>query len=230
MAGETKYFTKDFFGFLKELEKNNNREWFAKNKARYEEEVQEPALRFIRDMGPRLRKISPHLVADPKPFGGSMTRIYRDIRFSRDKSPYRTTVGIHFSHAGQRGKIHLPGLYLHLESGDSAAASGMWQPDPPQLKRIRDAIVDAPEAWKGAMPARGKWEWMTEGESLKRPPPGYEPDHPFIRDLMRKDFVGTWRLRDTEVTSPDIPDTFLEASKAMDPLNRFLADAIELPW
>src|SRR5213593_3331169 len=114
------YFTKGFFGFLKELKKNNNREWFTKNKGRYEEEVQEPSLRFIRDLGPRLKAISPYLVADPKPFGGSMTRIYRDIRFSRDKSPYRTTVGIHLSHSGERGKMHLPGLYLHLEPGETS--------------------------------------------------------------------------------------------------------------
>ncbi|MGI0149439.1 MAG: DUF2461 family protein, partial [Thermoplasmata archaeon] len=114
-------------------------------------------------------------------------------------------------------------------SGDSAAASGVWQPDPPVLKRIRDAIVRKPDAWKRATPGRG-WEWMAEGETLKRPPPGYEPDHPFIQDLKRKDFIGSWRLRDAEVTSPDFLDTFLEACKAMNPLNRFLADAIELPW
>ncbi len=156
-----------------------------------------------------------------------MMRIYRDVRFSKDKSPYRTTVGIHFSHRGTMGKAqHLPGLFLHLESGGSAAYSGVWQPDAPTLKRIRDRIVDEPEAWKKV--ARGKIH--LEGDSLKRPPPGYEPDHPFIQDLVRKDFVVSVGFRDAQVTSPEFLDTFLDAGRTMDPLNRFLADAIELPW
>jgi len=227
MVEKTTHITKDFFGFLKELEKHNNREWFTKNKGRYEGSVQAPSLRFIRDAGTRLKEISPYLVADPKPFGGSMMRIYRDVRFSRDKSPYRTTVGIHFSHRGTRGKAqHLPGLFLHLESGENRAYSGVWQPDPPILKRIRDRIVDEPEAWRRV--ARGKIQ--LEGESFKRPPVGYAPDHPFIQDLVRKDFVASVGFRDAEVTSPDFLDTFFDAGKAMDPLNRFLADAIELPW
>lgn len=221
------YFTKDFFGFLKELEKNNNREWFAANKARYEDVVQGPSLRFIRDVGPRLKAISPYLVADPKPFGGSMMRIYRDVRFSPDKSPYRTTVGIRFPHRASKGITHhLPGLSLHLQPVGSAVYSGVWEPDPPTLKRIRDGIVREPDAWKRIV--QGKLR--IEGESLKRPPPGYPPDHPFIRDLARKDFVVSVGFRDAQVTSPDFLDTFLDAGKAMGPLDAFLAKSIGLPW
>lgn len=221
------YFTKDFFEFLKELEKNNNRGWFAKNKGRYEEVVQDPSLRFIKDAGPRLTAISPYLVADPKPFGGSMMRIYRDVRFSRDKSPYRTTVGIRFPHRDARGIAHhLPGLFLHLGTVESAVHSGVWEPDPPTLKRIRDRIVREPDAWK--LVVRGKIR--IEGESLKRPPPGYPPDHPFIKDLVRKDFFASVRFRDAQVMSPDFLDAFLEAGKVMDPLNAFVAMAIGLPW
>ena len=97
MAERSKYFTPEFFAFFGELAKNNNKEWFTKNKERYEKAVQEPSLRFIRDAGQRLQKISSYVVADAKPFGGSLSRIYRDIRFSPDKSPYKTEVGIHFS-------------------------------------------------------------------------------------------------------------------------------------
>src|SRR6059036_3666044 len=126
---ETKYFTADFFGFLKNLSKNNNRDWFTENKPRYEEAVQEPALRFIHDAGLKLKTLSPHLVADARPFGGSMMRIYWDIRFSRDKSPYRTTVGIHFPHRGAAGRMdHLSGFHVHLEPGESVVMSGVWQP------------------------------------------------------------------------------------------------------
>jgi len=223
----TTYFTKDFFGFLRELEKNNNREWFAKNKGRYEEVVQAPILRFIADTGPRLKAISPYLVADPKPFGGSMMRIYRDVRFSKDKSPYRTTVGVGFPHRAAKGRaIHLPGLFLHLGPADSAAHSGVWEPDPPTLKRIRDGIVREPDAWKRVV--RGRFH--LEGESLKRPPPGVPPDHPLIHDLVRKSFAGTIEFREAQVTGPDFLGTFIEAGKAMDPLNVFLAKAIGLPW
>lgn len=227
MSGGSRYFTPDFFEFLGDLARNNDREWFVKNKARYEKAVQGPALRFIQDLGPQLQKISRHLVADPKPFGGSLMRIYRDVRFSKDKSPYRTTVGIHFPHAyGKKLGEHTPGLYLHLESGESFAGSGVWHPSPAILKRIRDSIVERPDDWKAVLRARPH----LEGESLKRPPPGYDPNHPFIMDLLRKDFISLVPFRDSEVTGDDFPERFLEAGRSMDPLNRFLANAMELPW
>jgi len=226
MGENASYFTSGFFGFFRELQKNNNKEWFHANKARYEEVVQDPALRFIRDAGARLRKISPHLVGEAKPFGGSLSRIYRDIRFSPDKSPYKTHVGIHFWHAKAEGMEHSPGLFLHLESGQSAAYSGVWRPEAPTLKNIRDRIVQEPEAWKKVL--RGKVRF--EGESLQRPPPGYDPKHPMIQDLRRKDFVGMRSFRDNEIASPRFLDTFVEAGASMDPLNAFLAKAMGLPW
>lgn len=226
MGTETTHFRSEFFGFLRNLAQNNNREWFTANKARYEEVVQGPALRFIRDAGARLRKISPYLVGEAKPFGGSLSRIYRDIRFSPDKSPYKTHVGIHFWHAKAEGMEHSPGIFLHLGSGESGAYSGVWRPEAPTLKRIRDRIADEPDAWKKVL--RSKVQ--LEGESLQRPPPGYDPRHPLIEDLRRKDFVGVRTFRDTEVTNPRFLDTFVQASKAMDPLNAFLAKAMGLPW
>jgi uncharacterized protein (TIGR02453 family) len=221
------YFTPEFFRFLTDLAKNNNREWFAKNKQRYEKVVQAPAVRFIEDVGPRLQTISRHLVAEARPFGGSLMRIYRDVRFSKDKSPYRTTIGIHFPHAnGKKRDVNVPGLYVHLEAGDSFAASGVWHPDPPMLKRIRDAIVRRPDDWKAVLRTRPR----LEGESLKRPPPGYDTSHPFLMDLMRKHFTSFVPYRDTDVTRGDFMERFLAAGRAMDPLNRFLAKAMELPW
>src|SRR5881409_4490780 len=130
MTKKSKYFTAEFFGFFSDLAKNNSKEWFTKNKERYENAVQEPSLRFIRDAGPRLQKISPYLVADAKPFGGSLSRIYRDIRFSPDKSPYKTEVGIHFWHGKARGPEHMnPGFYLHLGLDGNFAGGGVWHPD-----------------------------------------------------------------------------------------------------
>jgi len=223
---ETKYFTADFFGFLKNLSKNNNRDWFTENKPRYEASVQEPALRFIHDAGLKLKTLSPHLVADARPFGGSLSRIYRDIRFSADKSPYKTELGIHFWHGKARGPEHMnPGLYLHLGLDGNFAGGGVWHPDAPILKKVRDRIVEKPDEWKAV---RKKVE--IEGESLKRVPPGYDVGHPFVLDLRRKDFLASRSFRESQVTSPGFLDDFIETCAAMDPLNAFLARAVGVPW
>ena len=134
------YFTKDLLGFLSDLAAHNNREWFQANKERYEQSVRDPFLQLVADLQPRLKKISPHFVADPRPVGGSMMRIYRDTRFSKDKTPYKTGVMAHFWHAkGKEGAT--PAFYLRLRPGESAAGGGIWHPEPDALKRIRNAIV-----------------------------------------------------------------------------------------
>jgi uncharacterized protein (TIGR02453 family) len=226
MASAT-YFTPAFFTFLRDLAANNNRDWFATNKERYETAVQAPAVRFVADAGPRLRALSPSMVADAKPYGGSISRIYRDVRFSRDKSPFRADVAIFFSHRSGHGRMPgLPGFALHLEAGKSRAYSGVWRPGPPGLKKIRDAIAKHPDSWKKAV--RSTLE--VEGEILARVPPGYPSDHPFAKDLRRKDFYASIPFRDSEVTSPKFMDRFLAACQTMDPLNRFLAQAMEIPW
>src|ERR1041385_1103626 len=142
--------TPEVFAFLRELKKNNNREWFAENKTRYEQRVRGPILQFISDFQPRLARISEHLVADPRPSGGSLFRIHRDTRFSKDKSPYKTHTGIQFRH--ERAKdVHAPGYYLHLAPDDVFFACGMWRPDGPSLALIRDRIVAKPDAWRAAV-------------------------------------------------------------------------------
>src|SRR5262245_26050778 len=131
-----------FLRFLKELRTHNNRAWFQAHMDRYEAEVRDPFLRVIAALAPRLRTFDPPFIADPSPVGGSMMRIYRDIRFSRDKSPYKTAVAAHFRHADLKGES-APALYLHLEPGESGLGGGIWRPAPPVAKRIRDAIVRA---------------------------------------------------------------------------------------
>src|SRR5215471_5421701 len=112
MQGD-RYFNPGLFEFLHQLQSHNNRDWFLENKERYEKQVRAPVLRFITDLGPGLRKINSHIVADPSPTRGSMMRIYRDIRFSKDKSPYKTSVAAHFWHdKGKDGAT--PGFYLRL--------------------------------------------------------------------------------------------------------------------
>src|ERR1700687_91775 len=98
------FFQPDLFAFLRQLKRHNDREWFAKNKARYQQVAVEPAMQFISGFAPHLEKLSPHLVADARPTRGSLFRIYRDTRFASDKIPYKTHIGIHFSHAvGKEG-------------------------------------------------------------------------------------------------------------------------------
>ena len=132
------------FSFLADLRANNNREWFQANRHRYDEEVLEPALAFIGAFAPRLEKISPHFRADARPSGGSLFRIYRDTRFSNDKSPYKTNLGIHFRH--ERAKdAHAPGYYLHIGPGEVFAGGGIWHPATEAATAIREAIVADPE-------------------------------------------------------------------------------------
>lgn len=226
MKAQSSYFSPDFFRFLRELARNNNRPWFAKNKLRYERSVQQPCLRFIRDAGPALKSISPNLVADPRPYGGSLFRIYRDIRFSKDKSPYKTNIAMDFWHKKMSKGGQSPGLYLHIAPSESFIGSGVWHPEPPTLNMIRHAIVQTPDSWKAVLDAGLK----LSGESLKRSPPGFDPNHRFIDDLKRKDFISSVTLTARQITGPNLMEEFVTAGKSMNPLNKFLTEAVGLKW
>jgi len=223
------YFGPETFDFLRELRQNNTREWFLANKARYEAEARDPMLLFIADFAPRLRRISRHFRADPRPVGGSLFRIYRDTRFSKDKTPYKTMVAAHFRHEAGRD-VHAPGFYLHLEPGQVFAAAGLWHPDAGTLTRVRGALVASPERWTRAVsgPAFGKTLELW-GEALTRPPKGYDPKHPLIDDLRRKDFVVAARLGEHAACAGDFMDRVGAAYQAAAPFVRFLTQAVGLP-
>jgi uncharacterized protein (TIGR02453 family) len=223
------HFSPALFQFLRQLERNNRRDWFEKNKSRYIEDVKEPMLRFIADFGPRLRKISPHFVADPSPVGGSMFRIYRDVRFAKDKRPYKTAATARFPH--ERGKdVHTPGWYLHLAPDGVYVGSGIWQPDAPALTRIRQTIVVDDAAWKRVRTNRKMLAVHSlSGDSLKRPPRGFDPGHPFVEDLMRKDFVTFAELDEKAACEPKFIDEVTDLCRAGLPLVRFLCGALEVP-
>jgi uncharacterized protein (TIGR02453 family) len=223
-------FSRELFEFLADLRENNDREWFAANKHRYEQHLLEPALDFIEAFAPRLEKISPHFRADPRPSGGSLFRIYRDTRFSKDKSPYKTNVGIHFRH--ERAKdAHAPGYYLHIGPGEVFAGGGIWHPDTEAATRIREAIVADPQRWKRAAHG-GAFAKQLElgGESLKRVPSWADAEHPFAEDLKRKDFFGWARLSEDDVVAPGFVDEYASICRAAAPLMRFLCDALEVPY
>lgn len=224
------HFSPALFKFLRDLRANNDRDWFQANKERYEDKLRHPAQQFISDFGPRLAKISPHFNADPRPVGGSLFRIYRDVRFSKDKSPYKTHTGIQFRHKAGKD-AHAPGFYLHLEPGQVFMGAGIWHPDGPSLKKIRDHLVADPAAWKRAVNGKRFRElFELSGDSLKRPPRGYDPDHPLIEDLKRKDFIAVTRLKQGDVTRTDFIDHFTRLCRAGKPLMRYLCDAVGVPF
>jgi uncharacterized protein (TIGR02453 family) len=218
------FFQPALFDFLRQLKRHNNREWFAANKARYQQLAVEPAMNFIHAFAPHLAKLSLNFVADARPSRGSLFRIYRDTRFSPDKIPYKTHIGIHFSH--QSGKdAHAPVYYLHLEPDGCYAAAGVWHPDNRALTRIRTAIVAQPEPWKKAVR-----KLVLEGASLIRPPKGFAPDHPLIEDLKRKDFVASIELAEDQVCSATLERRFTAACRTMTPLVEFTTKALGLKF
>ncbi len=229
MPGE-RYFSNELFKFLRELKANNNRPWFNENKPRYERHVKDAALDFVRDFAPHLRKVSRHFVADPSPVGGSLFRIYRDTRFAKDKSPYKTYVGIRFSHESAKD-AHAPTYYLGISDGEIFAGCGIWRPDSGALRKIREAIVADPTKWKRARNAkRFRESWTLSGESLKTAPRGFDPEHPLIEDLRRKDFIGTHKLTKKALTGTDFMTTFTGLCRDGSSFQRFLCGALGVPY
>jgi uncharacterized protein (TIGR02453 family) len=224
------YFTPALFLFLKKLKKNNNRPWFLENKERYEKIVRNPLLDFIGDLGPHLRKISPHLVVDNSPTGGSMFRIYRDARFSKDKTPYKTHVSARFPTSRSRD-VHTPGYYLHLEPGEVFSGGGIWRPEAPVLGQIRDYLLNHSKRWKSILAAKSfKRLCQFEGEKLQRPPKGYAADHEMIEYLKYKDFTFFTQFDEKTACSPDFMDRFVESCAAASPFMGFLSAALKMPW
>ena len=157
-------------------------------------------------------------------------RVFRDTRFSRDKSPYKTNIGIQFRH--DVGKdVHAPGFYVHIAVYECFLAIGCWHPDSDARGRIRDRIARKPEQWFAARDDRrfGS-QWTLSGDSLIRPPRGYASDHPAIEDLLRKDFIGVASLTLDEVTGPRLPNLAAERFASSAPFMKFLCAALEVPY
>jgi uncharacterized protein (TIGR02453 family) len=217
--------SRDLFAFLAELKRHNNREWFNANKDRYLAEVREPMLSFVGSIAAPLGQISRHIVVDPRPTGGSLMRIYRDTRFSRDKTPYKTNVAMHFRLDAPRD-VETPGYYLHLEPGDVFMGAGIWHPGADSLRAVRERIVKDPRGWKAAR----RVGLSLDEEVLKRPPRGFDPDHPLIGDLKRLSFTSGVRFSERQACAPDFAARFVAACRRQTPLMRFLARAMGLAF
>jgi uncharacterized protein (TIGR02453 family) len=222
----TPYFTPRTFHFLKDLAANNRRDWFADNKARYEDHVKVPALRFIQDFQDELRRLSPHFAAGPR----ALFRIHRDTRFAKDKSPYKTHTGIHFRH-DHAGDVHAPGYYVHIEPGACFVGLGIWHPDGPTTRRIREAIVEDPAGWKKAAHGKGFTSVFTmSGDRLTRAPRGFDPEHALVEDLKWKDYTGGRGVPQSFVTAADLPTALAGMLAAGSPFMAFLCKAAEVPF
>jgi uncharacterized protein (TIGR02453 family) len=224
-------FPKDFFAFFRELKSRNERGWFEANKQRFRDSVQMPMSAFIAAMAPHLRRVSKHFAADPRPNGGSMFRIYRDVRFARDKRPYKEHAACHFRHA--LGKdVHAPGFYMHFAPDEVFFGGGLWHPEADALAKVRSAIAEKPAAWRKAL---GGKEFATrfgsvQGEALTRPPRGFDPEHPLMEDIKRKSFFVMQQASPKLAESPKLVEDVAGAFRAAAPLMRFLCGALEVPF
>ena len=223
-------FTQATFNFLDELAANNNKAWFEANKPRYEALVREPAFDFIEAMEVPLKTFAPNFRAEPKKVGGSLMRVFRDTRFSRDKTPYKTNIGIQFRHA--LGKdVHAPGFYVHIATDECFFGVGCWHPESDALGKIRDLIAQKPEKWFAARDdKRFAAQWKLWGESLTLPPRGYAADHPAMSDIKRKDFVAIAPLSVKEVAGTGLvklaEKRFAETAQFMS----FLCTALDVQY
>jgi len=223
-----RYFTKQTFTFLSALSANNNREWFEEHKPDYEKLVREPALDFISDMGNELPAFSSHFRAIPKKVGGSLMRVFRDTRFSKDKTPYKTNIGIQFRH--ELGKdVHAPGYYVHIAPDECFVGVGLWHPESDVLFKIRQGIVEKPEEWVKARDDKAfSKHFELVGDALVNAPRGFAKDHPLVEDLKRKDFIALATMTKTTVTAKDFREQVAERFNQATPLMRYLCGAMNI--
>jgi len=217
--------------FLADLAANNDRAWFTPRKAQYERLLKEPMEALMLALAERFETRGLPLRADPK---RSPFRIYRDVRFSKDKSPYKTNIGASLpwvegaagTEAGSHDSPQGGGGYFSFQPGEMYAGGGMWMPEKPRLDAFRRAVLEEPARVRAALEDPAFVAWFGGAhphDSLKRTPPGYPQDHP-MADLFRwKDVVFGRRLADEEVCSPDLPDRLAEGYATAVPVFRFLA-------
>lgn len=223
-------FDKSTIRFLRELERNNNRDWFKANKSRYEDRVLDVALRFIQSMQEPLAKIAPHFIAVPTRVGGSLMRVYRDTRFSHNKLPYKTNIGIQFRHE-QAKDVHSPGYYVHIEPGEVFVGAGMWRPDAEPLLAIRRRIADRPAEWQRTIANKAfRRHFRLGGESLTRPPRGFDAQLPCIDDIKRKSFIAVKEMAPDDCLTPRFQQQVETAFKAATPYMQFLCKAVGVPF
>ena len=225
-----KGFPKDTLAFLDDLRANNTREWFTANKARYEQSFLEPSLELIRQLEKPLAKLTPMLRVEAKKMGGSLMRIYKDTRFSNDKTPYKTNIGIQFRHLAGKD-VHAPGIYFHVANDECFVGAGIWKPEAEPLKRIREHLLLNPTEYTRAITNKKfRSLYSLVDDRLKSAPRGYAKDNPMIDELRRRSFIGGANLSAAQIQSKLLIELILERIRAAKPLMIFLCEALEVPY
>lgn len=228
MADRYASFTRQTLTFLEQLSRNNDREWFNEHKPRYERDVLDVSLRFIASMQDPLAEIAPHFEAIPERQGGSLMRIYRDVRFSKNKQPYKTNIGIQFRHEDARD-VHAPGYYLHIEPERCFIGMGMWMPAPDALRAIRTRIIEKPAEWSRVLEDIRR-PLSFGGTRLTRAPRGFPADHAHVDDLKRKSYILVRELEPRRCLAPQFQRTVESTFRNGEALMRFLCAAVRIPF
>lgn len=218
-------FTTSALRFFRQLKRNNNKSWFEAHRDEYEREVRAPMKELIEEMDVRLARIAPEICGDIR---RSMFRINRDIRFSQDKSPYKTNAGCWFFHRGSSGKVGgearegSAGFYFHLEPGRCFVGGGLWMPPRPQLTRIRMTIAQKPDDFARVARSLQRYGGLDDEAMLKRMPRGYAENHPAAKWLRYQSFTSGRMLTDSQVTSARLPSLLARDVAGLLPLVRWL--------
>ncbi|HEU4720745.1 MAG TPA: DUF2461 domain-containing protein [Gemmatimonadaceae bacterium] len=232
--GEFRGFRPAAMRFLRALQRNNTREWFQVHRADYEQEVRAPLAALVEEIDVRLAGLAPELVGDPK---RSLFRIHRDVRFSSDKSPYKTNAAAWFYHgdAGRGVGSTTPhggaGFYFHMEPGRSMIGGGIWMPPRPTLARLRERIDEDHRTLRRVLAdpsVKRRFGTLDEEAMLTRMPRGYRDDHPAADLLRHQSFTVGRRLRDDEVLGPRLPDRLARDYARLVPLVRWFNGALGL--
>lgn len=225
------YFTPRTFRFLRSLARHNERSWFQAHRQQYERDVRAPFLQLLADLQPVLAGVSGHYRADPSPSGGSLFRIHRDTRFSRDKAPYKTWQGARLFHARRR-EVPAPSFYLHLQPGGCFVGAGLWHPDTPVQRRVRQFIHDNPAGWLTATgaPAFRRRFALDDSDMLVRLPGGFPADSPVAADLRRRTFVALRVLDDDAVTGPRLLSVLGRDLAGLAPFVDYLCASLDLEF
>lgn len=228
-------FSRGALTFLRQLKRNNKREWFLAHREAYDNEVLGPLKLLVEEVDVRFGHFAPEFVGDPK---RSIFRIYRDVRFSKDKSPYKTHAASWFKHqnsghgVGSESHGSGAGFYFHLEPGESFLAGGIWMPPRPMLNQLRDSIAAKPKDFEKSISApafKRRFKKLSEEAMLTRLPRGFAPGHPAEKWLRYQSFTAGATLSDADVLSRRLVEKIEKDYKVLLPFVRWLNQSLGFP-